>query len=266
MVLEDIINTYFIHPLVNRTGEYNVINTVTYAILLFIGTYLVYAKLLRNRVAMDAKFALSFSSFAVFAASIHVMDDMKIIVSNLLVTPMIQFIMYALFLILLPFSLFVQKNWKIAYWKILTAVTLVPSSLIILFILSKAQNLQGLIYIVMSFALSTSAVYAVRRTFPKILTKENLSVLSVHMLDASSTFVSIAFFGYKEQHVLPTFLMGLFGPAVMFPLKLLVIGFVLYSFDNEIRDKNLRTFFKILVLILGLGPGLRDTLRLSVLA
>ena len=118
MVLEDIISTYFVYPLVNRTGDYNIINTVTYAILLFVGTYLVYTKLLKNRVNMDAKFALSFSSFAVFAASIHVLDDMKIIVSNLLVTPMIQFIMYILFLILLPFSLFAQKHWKIEYWKI----------------------------------------------------------------------------------------------------------------------------------------------------
>ncbi len=262
----DIVGTYFIYPLANRTGEYNVINTVTYATLLFIGTYIVYVKLLKNKVDMDAKFALSFSSFAVFAASMHVLDDMKIIVSSFLVTPLIQGIMYVLFLVLLPFSLFVQKHWKIKYWKILTAITLAPSSLIILFILSRAQNVQGLAYIVLGFAISTSVVYSVRKMLPKILTNENISVLAAHMLDASSTFVSIAFFGYREQHFLPTFLMGMFGPIVMYPLKLLVIGFVLYSFDNEIRDKNLRTFFKILVLVLGLAPGLRDTLRLSVLA
>ncbi len=264
MVLEDIINTYFIYPLVNRTGEYNPVNTTTYAVILFTVVYLLYEKVLKNRIKIDAKFAAVFASFAVFAASIHVLDDMKIIVSNILVTPLIQFVMGFLFLIYLSVALLIQKYAKIEYWKTLLTITLLPSVIIIAFIFSRAQNFTGLAYVLASFAVSTSVLYAVHKKLPNALTKENFAVLSAHMLDASSTFVSINFFGYKEQHFLPTFLMNLFGPAVMFPLKLIVIGFVLYAFDKEIKDKQMRNLFKILVLILGLAPGLRDTLRLFV--
>lgn len=264
MVLEEIINTYFVYPLVNRTGEYNAVNTITYAVILFAVVYLLYTKILKNRIKIDTKFAAVFASFAVFASSIHVLDDMKIVASNLLVTPLIQAVMFAAFLISLSASLLIQKYAKIEYWKTLLTITLLPSALIISFIFSRAQNFAGLAYILVSFVLSTSILFAVHKKSPNILTKENLSVLSAHMLDASSTFVSINFFSYKEQHFLPTFLMNLFGPTVMFPLKLVVIGFVLYAFDKEIKDKQMRTFFKILVLILGLAPGIRDTLRLSI--
>ena len=264
MVLEEIINTYFVYPLVNRTDEYNPVNTVTYAAIFFLVTYLLYEKILKNRVKIDSKFAAVFVSFTIFASSMHVLDDMKIVSSILLVTPLIQVVMYASFLVLLSASLAIQKLTKIEYWKTLLFVTSAPSVLIIAFILSRAQNIAGLFYITLSFAASAAILYFAHKKFPRALSKENLAVLSAHMLDASSTFVSIAFFGYKEQHFLPTALIQTFGPAVMFPLKLLVIGFVLYSFDREIKNRELRTFFKIIVLVLGLAPGLRDTLRLAV--
>ncbi|MBI4167672.1 MAG: DUF63 family protein [Candidatus Aenigmarchaeota archaeon] len=264
MVLEGIIDTYFIYPLVNRTNEYNPVNTITYAVVFFLVTYLLYEKILKNRVNIDSKFAVVFVSFTIFASGMHVLEDMKIVSSILLVTPLIQVVMYASFLVLLSASLVIQKLAKIEYWKTLLFITSIPSVLIVTLILSRAQNIAGLFYIMLSFAASTAILYFVHKKFPKTLSKENLMALSAHMLDASSTFVSISFFGYKEQHFLPTALIQLFGPAVMFPLKLLVIGFVLYSFDREIKNKDMRTFFKIIVLVLGLAPGLRDTLRLSV--
>lgn len=264
MPLEDLFSTYFIDPLVNRTGQYNPVNTVTYAVILFFASYILYEKVLKKRVAMDKKFAFAFISFTVFASGIHVLEDMKVISSNFLVSPLIQAWMYGLFLVLFPLSLLVQNRTGIEYWKTLSSVTLVPSAAIVLFIFSRSQNFAGLVYVIVSFIISVSVLHTLRKKFPSLLSKENFSVLSAHMLDASSTFVSIAFFGYREQHVLPTFLIGAFGPVVMFPLKLAVIAFVLYAFDREIQDKNLRTFFKILVLILGLAPGLRDTLRLTV--
>ncbi len=264
MVLEEIINTYFIYPLVNRTNEYNPVNTVTYAVIFFLATYLSYGKILKNRVKIDYKFAAVLISFTIFAASMHVLDDMKIISSILLVTPLIQVVMYASFLVLLSASLIIQKLANIEYWKTLLFITSVPSVLIITLILSRAQNIAGLFYILLSFAASAAILYFIHKKFPKTLSKENMAVLSAHMLDASSTFVSISFFGYREQHFLPTALIQLFGPAVMFPLKILVISFVLYAFDKEIKNRDLESIFKMTVLILGLAPGLRDALRLAV--
>ena len=99
----------------------------------------------------------------------------------------------------------------------------------------------------------------------QLFTNENTFLINVHMFDATTTFVALTYFPYFEQHVLPGFLISIFGPVVMYALKLVVVSVVLYYFDKELskpQDMEKRTFLKIIVLILGLGPGLRNFLRM----
>jgi len=92
----------------------------------------------------------------------------------------------------------------------------------------------------------------------------NLAVLSVHLFDASTTFVAVDFYGYWEQHVLPTFLTNITNTAfVMFPLKILIILTVLY-FIEGFEDKYVKNTLKISIFILGLAPGLRNFLSLCM--
>ncbi|MFH0889764.1 MAG: DUF63 family protein [Candidatus Aenigmatarchaeota archaeon] len=265
-LFEDIANNYFIDPLVNQTGKYNVVNTVVYAIVLFFVAYILYEKVLKKRVTIDKNFALAFSSFAVLASSLHVLKDMGILPKIIFDTPSIYVLMGFLFLVSFVISKILEKEMKIAYWKTLSFIALAPAVVIIIFILSNAHNLAGLVYVLSLFAISNAVIYLAGMKFAKILTKENFAVLAAHMLDASSTFVAISFFNYGEQHMVPTFLMGLFGPVAMFPLKLLIIGAVILILDKDIKDKNFRTFIKLVILVLGLAPGLRDALRLAVFA
>ena len=98
----------------------------------------------------------------------------------------------------------------------------------------------------------------------------NLVIMYAHLLDASATFTALQWFTYGEKHVLPNFLIGLTGtPAVMFPLKAIVIAVVLYVLDVEIKkdlEKNvlLGTLIRVAILVLGLAPGTRDLLRLAM--
>ncbi|MEE9406424.1 MAG: DUF63 family protein, partial [Candidatus Aenigmarchaeota archaeon] len=74
-------------------------------------------------------------------------------------------------------------------------------------------------------------------------------------------------FGYLEQHVVPRMLIFDFGPISMFVLKIAVVIPVLILIDRYTKDtdKNFINFLKIVILILGLAPGLRDLLRLMVM-
>ncbi len=92
-----------------------------------------------------------------------------------------------------------------------------------------------------------------------------MGILSAHLFDASSTFIAIDFYGYGEQHVLPNALMNLAGTAaVMFPLKIAVILSALYVIDEYVEDDIIRNMLKLAIFILGLSPGLRDFLSLSM--
>lgn len=91
-----------------------------------------------------------------------------------------------------------------------------------------------------------------------------------HMLDAAATYRALDFFGYGEKHVLPEFLIEATGTALMmFPLKALALLLILYivevEFGRELeRERPLGGLIRAAVLILGLAPGLRDTLRLAM--
>ena len=88
----------------------------------------------------------------------------------------------------------------------------------------------------------------------------NFSLILAHLLDASATFIGVDFMGFREKHVVPNYLIERFGSSVvMFPLKILVVGFALHVIDEEYEKDDLsRIFIKFVVLILGLGPALRD--------
>jgi uncharacterized membrane protein len=95
--------------------------------------------------------------------------------------------------------------------------------------------------------------------------KFNLMILYAHMLDASSTYMGVDWFGYYEKHVVPTFLIALTGSAaVMFPLKLLVLLPVLSMIDKSVEDRALKNLIKLTLITLGLAPAVRNTLRLAL--
>ncbi len=98
----------------------------------------------------------------------------------------------------------------------------------------------------------------------------NFLIIFGQLLDASATFRALDFYAYGEKHVLPNFLIQATGTAaVMFPLKIIVVGLVLYLIDVEMKDdlkgyKTLVGLVKFAVLVLGFAPGVRDMLRLAM--
>jgi uncharacterized membrane protein len=98
-------------------------------------------------------------------------------------------------------------------------------------------------------------------------TRFNAFLLGVHMFDASTTFVALQYFPYYEQHVLSNFVIAFVGPVGQFLIKLPIVLIVLYFLERELpkkEDENMKNFFKVAILILGLAPGLRNFLRLGI--
>ncbi|MGQ9582381.1 MAG: DUF63 family protein [Thermoplasmatota archaeon] len=93
------------------------------------------------------------------------------------------------------------------------------------------------------------------------------AIILGHMLDAAATYRALDYFTYGEKHVLPSFLMEASGTGlVMFPLKAAALVLILYLLEVEFRrelerEGPLRGLVRAAVLILGLAPGIRDTVR-----
>jgi uncharacterized membrane protein len=106
--------------------------------------------------------------------------------------------------------------------------------------------------------------------FAAFLLPVAIMLFASHYLDGTATWRGIDAHGYSEKHVIPSFLIELTGTAaVMLPLKLAVVTFVVYlmevAYKEDLKDSpNLSWLVKVAVMVLGLAPGMRDTLRLAM--
>lgn len=276
----DFLYEYFLKPILSN-GWFNPVNSITYGIILVVGVYLVFKLLKRMNIHVDLRFLYAILPFILWGASTRVLHDAayygaltgklgEFYSLPIFPTPGSYLITFLLALIVLLISLTVQRYARFPYWKTMLAVGIILNIInfalfpridpIPMLMVLGITGLWSLLFLLLYKFSQTSKF----QTLKQIFTLENSGLLSGHMLDASATYVAMTFFGYLEQHPLPRFLIGMTNPAAMFLLKLVVLIPVLYIIDKYSEPGDFKNFLKIVVLILGLAPGLRDMIRLMV--
>jgi uncharacterized membrane protein len=119
---------------------------------------------------------------------------------------------------------------------------------------------------VMLFSLSLPAIITALLFFlplPKYF-KSAYSLIAIfsQTLDATATYIGISSFGYYEKHVLPSLLMDVAGPWILIPVKIAVVAIIIYAMRDE--NETVRNIVMFMVIILGLAPGTRDALRITL--
>jgi len=276
--IQGFIYKYYLTPIVDDSG-YNPVNTVTWAIILGLCLFGVSKLLDKLNVKADWDLIKVIIPFIFAGSTLRVIqdfnEDAQMFSSPfqyLLITPFIYVLMFVVTLVLLIVSIKLQhsgivKDWKMAFsvagilWTllnlgILLSVLKITNPVALMVILLMGTGLTGLIYL------------AAKVTGYTIFTHRiNLSILLVHLLDASSTFYGMKFLEYSEKHVVPSFLIDLTGTAsIMFPLKLIIFIPVIYildtQFDDDDESKRLRDLVKLTIIVLGLAPATRNTVRM----
>ncbi len=182
---------------------------------------------------------------------------------HLLVTPGIYIIIGITTIITILTSILIEKKFSINYKYTIFIVGLILCIPNII----NFQNVNiPVMLLVLGIWLIFTLIFIVLSKKWKLLdNKYNLTVLSSHLFDASSTFIAVDFFGYWEQHVLPSILTSLTGTAfILYPLKIIVILVSLYLIDEHIEDEINKNTLKLCIFILGLAPGLRNFLSLII--
>ncbi len=271
---------YFISGIVNDTS-YNPVDTLTYAIVLGICLFGVSRILIRYNVEIDSRFMIAVTPCILAGSSLRVLEDSGLFlppVQYLFITPLIYFVVFAVTISILSLALALERNGRIKDYHGFFFAAGVAWTLINIAILLAGGEVKHLDYaaaILTLGILSTGAVYLAARQFNfAVLTDRlNISILFAHLLDASSTYVGMDWLGYYEKHVAPTFFIDFAGnftdhPAlVMYPLKLLVFIPVFSILDSQTEDENDKKFImlmKLVILVLGLSPAVRNTLRIMM--
>jgi uncharacterized membrane protein len=250
---------YFLQP--KRTG-YDMPKTLTYGLLLVAAVYAIYEVLKKLKVKIDRRLAIAISPYVVLGSSIRVLEDLGRLQGNIFVTPGIYIFVFAITISVLLISLFIERKKGVPYFKIVFTFGVFIMSLPIGMLIQSLEvhvNLYG--------ALLSAAFF-----IPWILLMrfirwrgENKAAMLLQMLDATVTFVSLQFFNFYEQHILPTAFIDMFGPASFIAVKAVATFALIMVIDKFSKDRQFNTYIKLVIGVLGAATGTRDLLALMAL-
>ncbi len=254
---------YFVDPVINGSG-YNIYNTLAYALILIAAVFVVFKVMKKMKISIDNRFVIGATPFVIMGGLLRALEDGGVVSGFWFKTPLIYVVIFALAFGTLVISRLLNKR---DYHKVWFAAGIAIDIVFISQVRVTSMLALGSIVVLSLFwALLLIFIKKLSERHNKRLAKffswENTALLSVHMFDATTTFVAIAYFPYFEQHVLPSFLINIFGPAIMFVLKFVVVAAVLFALDTDLKELEKRKFVKFVIMILGLAPGLRNFFRL----
>jgi uncharacterized membrane protein len=250
-------NFIYLHP------GYTLLNTIVFGIILGIVILLIIRMF--RWIDKDPKdLFIPLIPFIFFGSSARALVDNGIYpLTYILVTPGIYILTGLVAIVTLLAAFYVETKTRFDYRYTIFAVGAVmciPNIYYIQYI-----NYVAFFQVLGSWALASIPFILLSKKWDLLKDKINLSVILAHLFDASTTFVAVDFYGYGEQHVLPNALTHLVDSAiVMYPLKIAVILPALYIIDKYVDDMTIKNMLKLAIFILGLAPGLRNFLSLSM--
>jgi uncharacterized membrane protein len=276
--ISQFINTYYLDPIRTDSG-YNPVNTFTWALILGICIFGVLRLLEKLEVKITPRFIISVLPFVIAGSSLRIFADSPAglvhpPLSYLLITPNIYFLVFAVTIGCLWLSIRLQKAGLIKDFHLIFAgfgLLWFFANIIILLHFHKVVAAYVPLFVIGAGTGLTFACYLLARHLKSSMFTDplNLSILLAHLMDASATYIGIDKLGYFSKHVVPTYLIQLTGTAlVMYPLKLIIFVGVIYLLDTQFEDdrqsSNMKMLIKMVVLILGLSPATRDTIRMML--
>jgi len=194
-------NFIYLHP------GYTILNTIVFGIILGI-IILVIIKMFKYIKKDPAELMIPLIPFIFFGSSARALVDNNIYpLTYLLVTPGIYLLTGSMAIVTVLAAVLIERRTSFDYRYfifIVGAVICVPN---ILFM--GPINPIATIQVVGVWAIISGIFVLLRKKWSLLNNKFNLSVLTVHLFDASSTFIAVDYYGYYEQHVLPSALTAL---------------------------------------------------------
>jgi len=244
---------YFLTP---KESGWDFFNTTVYSVILVAAAYAIYRILKRIKVKIDERLAIAISPYIIFGGFVRVIKDAGALQSYIFQTPGIYVFVSSVFFAVFLVSMLLQKKFKIEYYKtaFVIGVFLLPSLIL--------QLTYPRLYAV-TFVAALLFPWFLLFKFIRWHTSNKI-VTILHMFDATATYVSMSFFGYLEQHIVPTIFINTFGPISFVFLKIIVIVGVLYTIDKFFGDdREFCLYIKLIIGILGAATGTRDVITLA---
>ena len=272
----DFIETYYIYPITHDTG-YNPVNTLTWALVLVACLFLTFKLLKMLRIEINERFIAAVSPYIIAGAILRVLEDAALVIpplSYLFITPLIFFLVFGCCLAVLILSVNLARSGLLKGHEFTLVFALIGllwcSGALTILLWTQPLAALWVPFAVCGIAgVVLCALYLLARArgIQFLTARLNLAVVGAHLLDAASSVIGIDLFGYTGKHVLEGLIVKYTGTAAgMFPLKLGILLPVLYLLETQVtgEERELKNLILLALLVIGLAPAVRNTLRLLV--
>jgi uncharacterized membrane protein len=278
-MISDFIYKYYIDP-IRYEQPYNIVETLTYAVILVAAVFLIYRWFKKSDIAIDGPFVLATIPYVIFGGVLRVIQDTHMIQSDiqfLIVTPFIYFIIFFYTISILIISRYLTKQGMWGNYLTLYAGAGIFSVFCVSLVLvgwgmtHAHLDLFVLAVIPLMAVTATILVWSFMRYVLKwkyVTDPLYLTLLFGQLLDASATSYGIDLhpsIHYIEQHVVGSSLIEMTHTAfVMFPLKLVVLFPAIYIMEQYRKEANPAFWHLVLLamIVVGFAPGIRDMTRM----
>ena len=250
-MVDDFIRRELIDPILNHVG-YTPLTTALYSFLALWSIDVIYDKFFKG-MSMDDWFLQTIFTFILWGSSFRVLVDAHIVPYTFWSTsPGIYLVVASIFFWSI---VFLSKK---AYW--VGGVLAVPSILLIL------GRLKYPLALLIPLAMAA---------LPALMVKKELKwVVFAHALDGAATFYAMDIVNrspqclvhgicYFEQHVLTRFIGETFGTYLVFYLLKVGLAYVITDYILKHLEPGRARYYRAIIFLMGLAPGLRDVFRLS---
>ncbi len=269
--IQQFIYKYYVYPVV-YDQPYNIVNTITYAVLLSFAIFGILRLLRYLNVEVSSRFIFSVSPYILAGSSLRVIEDAEIArppLKYFLITPLIYIVVFIFCIASLYTSVLLERAKLLNNsYRLFTFIGSLWSLINLSILFSNQPIMRPWVFFAVfgiGLGFSAAVFLAAKLLHLSFLMSDvNLAIITAHLCDAASTYIGMDYLGYIEQHVLPTYLISLAGTAlVMFPLKLLVLIPALYAVDKYMEDsRSFANLMKLALLVIGFAPAIRNTLRM----
>ncbi len=266
ILMEDFIYTYFIKPIITGEG-YNPVNTIAYAIGFLLAMFLTKKVFEKLEIEINEKWFNAIFLIAVVGGLLRAAEDWVtsrygvLPTRFLFVTPGIYFLLAGIVLLVAyrERGEFYEKMEKVNKGLILV----LGFAILSMMLTTGVYNIgQVLLIVVLAFSIG-EGLFRLMKT-KKLAQNGDRWLIIGQALDGFATAIALSMVpGYFEQHVVTNALISSTNPFV-YPIVKIIIALLVVYMVNKWENENAKWswILRLFVVIIGLGPGTRDTIRL----
>lgn len=265
----------FVVPQINNT--YTFVSTITYITLLLIFCFGILYPYFKKRGWINFSTFASILPYILIGALLRVAEEpysaIRLVTPSInplswgfwFTTPGIYILMFGGSSILLHLCWVCAKEKSLFYFR--TIGWILAGTILLAYLLLLTKPLHFCVTLFAILVVSGLAIFIFYKFKPSYLKEKlNITLLTSQIFDGLATFFAIAFFGFREKHVLSSWVIQNIGIWAFPLLKITLAIIIIILIERSKTKKNLAllNFARMLISVIGFGTGIRDLFSIGL--